>query len=73
MLRYLTSLGVSGSNTVLKTSARYVRLSAQRFKDVSPSKMKFKIGGVEKLKGLLPCLYLFSSLYIIPYILYSIL
>jgi len=50
MLRYLSSLSVITSNTVLKSSARYVRQSAQRFKENSQSKIKFKVGGVEKLK-----------------------
>ena len=61
MWRSLSSLGATSYNTVLKTSIRYVRLSAQRLsqKNNNPSRLKFKIGGVEdaeklkEIKGLL--------------------
>ena len=50
-------LTFTASNTVLKTSARSVRLSVLRLgeKTGKTPKIKFNIGGVEKLNGYPDC------------------
>ena len=55
MLRHLASLSsrltTATSTTVFRISARSLRLTAQRFSKKTPSELKFKVGGVQKLNS----------------------
>ena len=51
-LASLSRLTAATPATVLRVSARSLRLTAQRFGKKNPSELKFKVGGVQKLNGL---------------------